>query len=152
MDLVDVEVEPGWLKVEHLEPIVINPFTEASGPTDPLPPDAPAIDFLYQMVGAEFFGELATATNANAVHKHPPVQPTADNLNATSDPHWHPTTADEMKAFVGINIAMGVKDLPEYRDYWSEEPILHDAYVANVMSRHRYEKLVQYFHLHKNCL
>ena len=51
-----------------------------------------------------------------------------------------------MKAFVGINIAMGVKDLPEYRDYWSEEPILHDAFVAGVMSRRRYEKLVQYFH------
>ena len=48
----------------------------------------------------------------------------------TSDAHWHPTTADEMKAFVGINIAMGVKDLPEYRDYWLDEPILHDAFVA----------------------
>ena len=52
--------------------------------------------------------------NANAVHKHPPTQP-SDNLNATGDPRWHhmsdlrwhPTTADEMKAFVGINIATG---------------------------------------------
>ena len=51
-----------------------------------------------------------------------------------------------MRAFVGLNIAMGVKDLPEYRDYWSEEPVLHDAFVAGVMSRRRYEKLVQYIH------
>ena len=58
------------------------------------------------------------------------------------DPHWHPTTADEMKAFVGINIAMGVKDLPEYRDYWSKEPILHDAFVAGVMSRLRKARAV----------
>ena len=45
-----------------------------------------------------------------------------------------------MKAFVGR-----VKDLPEYRDYWSEEPVLHDAFIASVMSWRRYEKLVQYF-------
>ena len=125
-----------------LEPPVIEPFIEVTGAMDPLPHDAPAIDFLLQMVGAEYFASLATATNANAVYKHPPAQPTADNTNATSDPHWHPTTADEMKAFVRINIAMGVKDLPEYRDYWSKEPILHDAFVADVMSRLRKARAV----------
>ena len=44
-----VEVEPGWRKVADLEPPVINPFTEASGPTDPLPPDAPANRHLLEM-------------------------------------------------------------------------------------------------------
>jgi len=29
------------------------------------------------------------------------------------DPHWQPTTDGEMTAFVGINIAMGMSDLPE---------------------------------------
>ena len=51
-----------------------------------------------------------------------------------------------MMAFVGLNIAMGITDLPEYRDYWSEDPILHDTFVASVMARRRYEKLGQYFH------
>ena len=77
-----------------LEPPVIEPFTEVTGPTDPLPHDAPAIDFLLQMVGAKFFVSLATAMNANAIYKHPPTQPNSDNTNATSDPHWHTTTAD----------------------------------------------------------
>ena len=39
---------------------------------------------------------------------------------ATADPHWQPTADGEMKAFVGINIAMGISDLLEYKDYWSE--------------------------------
>ena len=54
-----------------------------------------------------------------------------------------------MKAFVGLNIAMGIKDMPEYRkqtdrNYWSEEPILHDEFVSGLM--YRYERLVEYCH------
>ena len=97
------------------------------------------------MFGVDFFDNLAAATNANAVAKRPPAQP-ANDPDATPDPGWHATTAGEMKAFVGLNIAMGITDMPEYRDYWSEEPILHDAFVAGVMPRRRYEKLAQYFH------
>ena len=41
--------------------------------------------------------------------------------------------------------------MPEYRkqsdrNYWSEEPILHNEFISGLMSRRRYEKLVQYFH------
>ena len=96
------------------------------------------------MLGVDLFDVLAAATNANAVRKSPADND--DDPNATSDEHWHPTTAQEMEAFVGINIAMGITDLPEYRDYWAEDPTLHDAFTAGVMSRRRYEKLVQYFH------
>ena len=48
--------------------------------------------------------------------------------------------------FVGLNIAMGVTDLPEYRDYWSEDPILHDTSESSLMARRPNEKLGQYFH------
>ena len=87
-----------------------------------------------KMFGTNLFENLATATNANAAAKRPPLQPT-DDLEATSDPHWCATTALEMQAFVGLSIAMGIKDMPEYRDYWSEEPIIHDEYVSGIMSR-----------------
>ena len=70
------------------------------------------------MFGGDFFVDLATATNANAGAKRPPLQPTPD--------------------------VQGVHR-PQHR-YWSDEPILHDASVAGVMPRHRYEKLVLHFH------
>ena len=51
-----------------------------------------------------------------------------------------------MKAFVGINMQMGIKVLPEYKDYWSSDPALNDPFISKTMSRKRYEKLSQYFH------
>ena len=141
----DLVTEPGWRRMEEIDPPTVHPFGEPSGPTDPLPHDARPIKFFEKMFDVDFFGKLATATNSNAAAKRPPLQPT-DDVNATSDPHWQATTASEMKSFVGLNIAMGIKDMPEYKDYWSEEPILHDAFISGLMSRRRYEKLVEYFH------
>ena len=66
--------------------------------------------------------------------------------HTTADRKWHATTAIEMRAYVGINITMGIKDLPEYKDYWATDPILHDAFVSGVMNRLRHEKLSQYLH------
>ena len=125
--LAELVAEPGWQKMADVDPPVVQPLREATGPTEPLPHDARPVDFLHQMVGADFFEKLAVATNANAASKRPPAQP-SDDPNATSDPHWRATTADEMRAFVGINIAMGLKDLPEY---WSEEPVLPPFPLAN---------------------
>ena len=87
---------------------------------------------------------LAAATNANAAAKRPPLQPTVD-VYAASDPHWHPTSAAEVQAFVGINIAMGMADLSEYKDYWSEEPILHNPYISSLLSRRRLKNFASIF-------
>ena len=64
----------------------------------------------------------------------------------TSDAHWHATTADEVMAFRGINITMGIKKLPGYKDYWSTEPLLYDAFISGILTRTRYENLCQYLH------
>ena len=51
-----------------------------------------------------------------------------------------------MRAFFGINMAMGITDMPEYEDYWSADPLLRNDYIASIMPRIRYEKLCQYTH------
>lgn len=58
---------------------------------------------------------------------------------------WFETTEDELKAFIGINILMGIHRLPCLSDYWSSDPALRVAYVADRMSRNRFEKICQYF-------
>ena len=137
--------EAGWRKTADVDPPTVNDFTEPQGPATPLPANTAPIAFFEQIFGVDFFERLATATNDNAATKAPPVAAVVDQ-NATSDRHWHPTTATEMKAFVALNIVMGVKNFPEYADYWSTEPILHDAFVAAIMPRRRYEKLCQFMH------
>ena len=60
------------------------------------------------------FLSFAVVTNTNAAVKRPPLQPTMD-VSITSEPKRQSTTDGEMKAFPGINIAMGMSDQPEYR-------------------------------------
>ena len=64
-----------------------------------------------------------------------------------ADPHWHETTTSEMKAFVGLHVLFGIKQLPSYRLYWSKNPLLGVIEVQKVMSRNRFNKLVQYLHV-----
>ncbi|MEG7522412.1 MAG: transposase, partial [Chromatiales bacterium] len=47
---------------------------------------------------------------------------------------------------MGINIAMGLKVMSEYSDYWSEHPLFGCPYIKSVMAKRRYEKLCQYLH------
>ena len=70
--------------------------------------------------------------NVNATVKSPPPQDAAHGQYDTSDVNWHATTPDEMKAFVGINMQMGIKVLPEYKDYWSSDPALNVHLKNNV--------------------
>ena len=39
--------------------------------------------------------------------------------------------AEKMKKFIRVNIIMGIKRLPSYRDYWSSNPQLNDAYISS---------------------
>ena len=119
---------------------------ETPGPQCGLPFDTPALDYLLCLVGADFFEILANNTNLNAAIKKPPDVIDPDDRFATSDKYWTKTDALEMRAFVGINILMGIKQTPEYNDSWSTDSALNDGYISSVLSKNRYEKLSQYFH------
>ena len=140
------EMTEGWQKTEDVAPPIVRPFTLTSGPTEMLPATTSPLGFLLQVVGDDFFVSVAAASNLNAVAKSPPAQPDPDKPYITADPHWHATSAEEIKAYVGINIAMGLKVMSEYSDYWSENLVLQDPYVSSVMLKRRYEKLCQYLH------
>ena len=142
-------VDPGWQRNEDVEPPRIHAFKEPTGPAELLPSNATPLTFLKHVLGADFFVNLAEASNLNAVAKSPPAEIDPAEPYATSDTNWKPTTGEEMEAFIGINVAMGLKDMPEYKDYWSTDPVLNDHYISGVMSRHRYEKISQYLHVTK---
>ena len=63
--------------------------------------------------------------------------------NAAAHVGWPHTDAEELFAFLGVHICMGIDSLPQTRMYWSADT-LHPI-IANVLSRDRFESLNRYF-------
>lgn len=64
--------------------------------------------------------------------------------------NWVDVTADEMKAFVGCLIVMGIHQLPALKHYWSSDPFLHVESVSSVMTASRFKKIVENLHCNDN--
>ena len=63
-----------------------------------------------------------------------------------------PTNAKEIKGFIAINLIMGIKKLPSYKDYWSSRFEMRDAYISSIMSRDRFSWILTNLHLNDNSL
>lgn len=63
---------------------------------------------------------------------------------------FKPTNADEIKKFLAINLLMGIKKCPSYKNYWSSDPALRDNYISAIMPRNRFSWLLGYIHLNDN--
>ena len=70
--------------------------------------------------------------------------------NKGTDKTWKETTAVEMKLFIFIQFMFGIHRMPETAMYWSSDPLLRVSAIADVMSKGRFQKLSQYFHLNDN--
>lgn len=58
-----------------------------------------------------------------------------------------PFCLQELQAFIGLNIAMGMLRLPQLRDYWSTNEILATPWFPSVMPRDLFIKILQFLHL-----
>ena len=55
-------------------------------------------------------------------------------------------TREELKAFIGINIIMGINRLPNYALFWSTDDFFGNHGIKRTMPKNRYEELVSYLH------
>ena len=63
---------------------------------------------------------------------------------------WNPITVEELKAFFGLSILMGINHLPAIDDYWSRDPHLCYGSIADKISRQRFRDISQYLHFVDN--
>ena len=59
---------------------------------------------------------------------------------------------EELKAFIGMNIAMGMLRLPQIRDYWAHNEILSTLWLPSIMPRDRFFSILRFLHLVDNSL
>ena len=107
------------------------------GPIHQLPGDATPLDFFGLLWPRSLFQLLAEETNRYATQKQ--VQ--------RPDNKWYPTTSEEIKAFIGVNIIMVIDQKPAIPHYWSTDPYLGNPGIQSVFLRERFEGLNRYLHL-----
>lgn len=89
---------------------VVCQFTSATGPCHQLAKSSDALDFFSLLFPESLVALITTETNAHAK--------TCRFLFQHS-PNWVPVTANEVKAFMGLVILMGIQNLPDVSHYWS---------------------------------
>ena len=133
------EEEETWNVDEN--PIRVLPFTEPTGSTSGVAEDGTAIDLFYLMFPEDLIEHIVTETNQYA----------HECIAAKPDPERFDTTLEEIKAFLGLHVLFGIKQLPAIRLHWSNDPLIGVLAVQKVMSRNRFDKLSKYFHLNNNA-
>ena len=119
--------------------IRVKDFREPVGPTQILPAESEEMDFFLQLFPEEFFENIAVETNRYANEQ----QRKADKIDCV----WYVTTAQEIKAYIGLLIAMSIAELPSKKMYWSQDWLFSMPAFRLIMTRTRFDKLNQYFHV-----
>lgn len=57
------------------------------------------------------------------------------------DSVWYEIKEPEIRAYLGLNIVMGINQIPSYKDYWFKDLFLRNEGVKSVMTVKRYEKI-----------
>ena len=118
-----------------LSPIDIAPFVQPVGPTVPIPQSPVEVFNLF------FTDEICTLiveqTNLYA----------EQNLG---EDERDKVTVEELRAYFGFKIMMGLVPLPAVDDYWRRDPLFHYAPIADRISRKRFREITCYLHYADN--
>ena len=120
-------------------PFIPSPFSEPVGPNVHLNSSSTALDAFLLLFSEDTFQLLADQTNLYA-SQVPPGQ----------SYKWYNTTANKMKLFIGMILAMGIHQLPQLEDYWSNHPLLGAKGIVAGMSYRHFRVLLSCLHLVDN--
>ena len=114
-------------------------FTTPVGPCTLLNSTATPLDFFMLLFDQDIIQLLVDQTNLYASQNPPGARY-----------KWHDTSANEIKLFLGIVIAMGIHRLLQLEDYWSCDVLLGVPGIVNGMPIDRFKVLQQCLHISDN--
>ncbi|XP_054719241.1 piggyBac transposable element-derived protein 3-like [Uloborus diversus] len=125
---------------EKRDVVKSNPhFISRTGPSDEvlaLMDPSPVAIFLL-LLRMDFIERIVSQTNLYATQMQKP---------------FTPLELKEFLRFLAINLLMGIKRLPSYRDYWSSDPDLNDPFISRQLSVKRFSWILSHLHLNDNSL
>ena len=68
---------------------------------------------------------------------------------ANTQTTWE-TDVEEIRAYLGFMVVMGIDRLPEIRDYWSADPKMNNSFISFRITRTRFEEISRYLHFVDN--
>jgi hypothetical protein len=101
------------------------------------------LDFLKLFFTVQMFEVIMTQTNL--------YREQCQNAKPSPAP-WTDVTVEEIMAFMGVVIAMGMTQGDEVFDYWRTEPILSMPWYSSIFSRTRFLLISRYLHLADNTM
>lgn len=134
-------IPPTWSKNEDFSMVPLFDFIGTEGPSDLIDKEQDHTPFsVFKLLFSdEVINLLVEQTNLYAQQRY-----------MKTAKLYTKTTNQEIMTFLGINILMGIKRLPSYRDYWSSAPDLHDDYISKLMTVNRFGWLLSTIHLNDN--
>lgn len=123
---------------DNLTPVTIKDFNSSPGPTLPIP-NTP-LEVFELFFSQDLQEKIVEESNRYA------QQVMGDDKYSS----WKKITVEELKAFLGFSILMGINRLPSIDDYWSRDPLLHYSPIADRIPRWRYREISRYLHFVDN--
>ena len=118
--------------------MTINPFTSHVGPTVPIP-DTP-LEVFELFFTSDLQERIVVESNRYA----------RQVMGDQRYQNWTKITREELKAFIGFSILMGINRLPSVDDYWSNDELLHYAPISKRIPRWRFREISRYLHFVNN--
>ena len=128
---------PSWSS--NLTPITIPLFSSPVGPTVDIP-ESP-IDTFDLMFMPDLLDDMVQQTNLYA----------KEVMGEEKYSAWNKVTSEELRAYLGFSILMGINHLPALDDYWSTYPALHYSAIADRITRDRFREITRYLHFVDNA-
>ena len=120
-----------------LTPIKVEPFTQQTGPQVNISSLVKEIFFLF--FTSSILEHIVVETNRYAAE-----------CKGELFERWQPVTLEELCAYMGFMILMGITKLPCIDDYWRKDAVYHYKPVASRITRDRFRELHKYLHFVDN--
>jgi hypothetical protein len=120
-------------------------FIKNAGPYFNLLPDEEPMDYFSLSFNDEILNSIVIKTNRYARHKIAELQ-----LSPWSTwSKWSEVSVPEVKAFLGLNINMGLIPLPDIKDSWSHNMKTQKKFFGDVMSTDHFLQIFWMMHVWK---